>query len=446
MKAREHNPEGESEAQKLTKDPVAWRRTVQSLTNKEKIQLLHSWPFWARPKQMAPMWRWFVWMILAGRGFGKTFTAGQYVRQQVERRKVQRIALVGPTVADVRDVMIEGESGLLSIFPPDKRPEYIPSKRLIKFHTGAQARTYTAEEPDQLRGPQHDLAWCDEPAAFRYLDPVWKLLIPGLRLGSDPRVILTTTPRPLPLFHKLLDNRKTAYTTGTTYENAVNLPDITIEQIEAIYKGTDLGEQEINGKLLGQSPGALWHQAWIDKARVTRIPCDVKKKILVIDPSSSDNPEACEVGMMVLYLGVDGNVYVVEDLSCHEMPSDWVTRAARARNKHGAHSIVYESNHGGGFIVNLFKLIAPTEMKYLRAVHASEDKASRAQPVSALTQGGHVRMVGKFPVLESQLTTWIPGKGKSPDRLDALVHGVTDLAVTPISTAKTRPDPFPYAA
>lgn len=438
MKAREHNPEGTSQASEIMVSPAKREKLLRSLTDAEARLLLHDWDFWARPKQQAPVWRWFVWMILAGRGFGKTLTAAQYVRSQVETKKARRIAIMGPTVGDVRDVMIEGVSGILDAFPDNKRPEYVPSKRLIRFHTGAIARTYTAEEPERLRGDNHDMAWLDEPAAYRYLEDIWKLLVPNLRYGDNPRVVMTTTPKPLPRLHALLDSEKTAYTTGSTYENASNLPPETLEQIEAIYKGTDLGAQEIGGVLLGESPGALWRFEWIASSRVDRIPCDVLKKIIIIDPSSSAKDEACEVGMMVLYFGVDKKVYVVEDLSCRASPADWIAKAALARKKHNASAIYYESNHGGGFIVALFSVSAKDEVRYLKPIHASDSKAARALPVSALTQKGFVRMVGRHTALEAQLTTWIPGKGKSPDRLDALVHGVTELAIGPVSPTGTR--------
>lgn len=445
MKARLHSPEGQSTAECLQRDRASWAAFVAGLSQEEARDLLHDWGFWSRPKQRTPKGRWFAWLILAGRGFGKTRTAVEFVRDRVTAREAKRIALIGRTAADLRDVMIEGESGILAAFPKRHRPKYEPTKRRITFHTGARATCFSAEEPDQLRGPQHDTAWLDEPAAYPQLAAVWKWLVPAMRLG-DPRVVLTTTPRPLPLFTSLLDNPRTVFTTGTTYENSANMPEITIEELTKIYEGTDLGDQEIGGKLLGEMPGALWRAAWIQASRVERIPCEVKKKLIVIDPSSSAKDEACEVGMVVLYLGVDGKVYVVADLSCHASPAEWIAKAAHARKTHEASAILYESNHGGGFIVDLFRITARDEMRFLRSVHAGEDKQTRAQPVSALTQKGFVCMVGRHEKLEAQLTTWIPGKGKSPDRIDALVHGVTDLAIGPVTPSKHRQDPFAYAA
>jgi phage terminase large subunit-like protein len=446
MKALLHNPEGDSEASKRQRTPAQWHSFVNTLTDAEARALLHEWGFWSRPKQRAPKWRWFTWLILAGRGFGKTRTAAAYVREEVEAGRAGRVAIVGATVSDARDVMIDGESGLLAQFPKGRRPVYVPSKRLVRFHNGAIARTYSAEKPEQLRGPQHDLAWCDEPAVYRDLDKLWKILVPALRYGKAPRVVMTTTPKPLPLFEKLLNDKSTAYTNGTTYENTANIPEATLARIKDIYEGTDLGDQEIGGKLLGQNPGALWRAEWLNVHRVDCIPCEVKRKIVVIDPSSSAKDEACEVGMVVLYLGVDGKVYVVEDLSCRDTPAGWIAKAAEARKRHGAASILYEGNHGGGFIVDLFRIIARDETRYLRAVYAVDDKPTRAQPVSALTQKGFVRMVGRHVKLEGQLTTWVPGTGKSPDRVDALVHGVTDLAIGPMPSTARREDPFMYAA
>lgn len=445
MKATLHNPEGESTAQQFMRSSEGWRVFVESLNPALRRKLEHDWSFWSRPKQRTPKGRWFAWLILAGRGFGKTRTAAEFIRNRVCSREAKRIALIGRTAADLRDVMIEGESGILSIFPKDKRPKYEPTKRRVTFHTGAWATCFSAEEPDQLRGPQHDTAWLDEPAAYPHLDAVWKWLVPAMRLG-DPRVVLTTTPRPLPLFRSLLDNPLTVFTNGSTYENSANMPAITVDQLTRIYEGTDLGDQEIGGKLLGENPGSLWREKWLNDGRVDRVPVEIKRRIVAVDPSSSNKREACEVGIVALALGVDSKVYVLEDASCHDSPANWIAKVAALRRKHNATMILYEANHGGGWLEDLFKVTEPAEVRYLKAVHAVEDKASRAQPVSALTQKLFVRMVGRHRKLEEQLTTWIPGVGKSPDRIDALVHGVTELAGLKGHPAKIVESPFPFAA
>ncbi|WP_129575638.1 MULTISPECIES: terminase large subunit domain-containing protein [Sorangium] len=422
-------PEGKSPAETLASLTDAERREfLGSLTRDQKLRLIYRWDFWARPKQRLPPGHWFVWGCLAGRGFGKTRTAAESVRELVDSGKYKRVALVGPTAADVRDVMVEGESGLLSVFPHAQRPLYEPSKRRITFRNGAIATTFSAEEPERLRGPQHDLAWLDEPAAYPHLDKLWSLLVPGLRLGAEPRAILTTTPRPLPFFHTLLDQESTVLTSGSTFENSANLAKPTLDYLKETLLGTDLGQQELEGQLLGENPGALWKKAWIDSARVDRHPA-FKRVVVAIDPSSSAKEEACECGIVVAGLGEDDRGYVLEDLSKRTTPADWVRIALDARERWVASQIIYEGNHGAGFILEIFRMVDPDSLQYLKGVQATTDKERRALPVAALTQKGKVRFVGTHIKLEQQLTSWIPKVGKSPDRLDAMVWAMTELLV-----------------
>jgi phage terminase large subunit-like protein len=326
--------------------------------------------------------------------------------------------------------MVEGESGLLNVFPDVQRPLYEPSKRRVTFHNGAIATLYSAEEPERLRGPQHDFAWLDEPAAWKNLEKSWLLLVPGLRLGENPRAILTTTPRPLPLFNQLLDDHRTVFTNGSTWENGANLPETTLDILRATYEGTDLGLQELEGQLLGQNPGALWKKAWLDAHRLAVAP-ELRRIIVAIDPSSSASKEACECGIVVCGLGIDGKGYVLQDYSLKATPAEWVRVSLKARADWKASHIVYEGNMGAGFIVDIYRLIDRESLKYLKGVQAVTDKEKRALPISALTQKGMVRMVGHHKKLEEQLTTWIPRTGKSPDRLDAMVWGMHEFFVKP---------------
>ena len=240
------NKTEQSVVQRLTIAEPNW---YEQLTDEQKTEVMWDWGLWARPKQLAPDGDWRVWLILAGRGFGKTRSGAEWIRQVVTAGKAQRIALVGATAADVRDTMIEGESGLLKVFPPHQRPRYEPSKRRITFHNGAQGTAFSADEPDRLRGPNHDLAWCDEIAAWRYPD-AWDQLIFGLRIGENPRLVATTTPRPTPLIRSLVDRADTVVTKGSTYENTKNLAPSFVDEILRRYEGTRLGRQELHAESL----------------------------------------------------------------------------------------------------------------------------------------------------------------------------------------------------
>jgi len=430
MAASVHSPRGVSRRDELLsrigRDEL--RRRVLALSNSERRALAYSWDFFARPAQQEPTIPYQVWLILGGRGFGKTLTGAQYVRSMVESGRARSVALIAPTAADIRDTMVEGISGIIEAFPPSKRPEYIPSKRRIKFKNGAIATTYTGEEPEQLRGPNHDLAWIDEAAACRYIDEIWLWLIPSLRAGPDPKVIVTTTPKPVKILYDLCASGSTVLTTGSTYDNAHNLPATMLRFVEETYGSTELGDQELGGRLLGNAPGAMFRQAWINTHRVSRAP-ELTSIAVAIDPSSSTSREACEVGLVVVGRDAGGFAYILEDASGIMTPAAWIARAAELRRKWKARAIVYESNYGKGFIEDLFKLICRDEARWLHPVHADVGKAARATPVVALVEKGRVRFVGTHLALETQLTTWIPGSRKSPDRLDALVHAVTYLVL-----------------
>jgi len=427
-----HSPEGKSRAEKFLLLPKERRRELLGqMSELELASLKFSWDWWARPKQKAPpIWP-LVWLLLGGRGSGKTRTASQTFCAGVENRTIRRGALIAPTVADCRDVMIRGESGILSCYSDTdpNRPLYTPSTRSIQWPNGAVAFTYSAEEPERLRGPQHDFIWFDEPAACPYLGRVMEICMFGLRLGGHPKALLTTTPRPHEEFFKLLEKDTTVFTEASTWENQNNLPQVILDYLKATYEGTDLGKQELEGKLLGQAPGSLWQQAWLDTHReLGPIPA-MKRIVVAIDPSSSQSKEACECGIVVVGLGVDGRGYVLADKSVKATPTEWVKIAIDTRVAWKADKIVYEGNHGGGFIVDIFRLVDKTAMPYLKAVQATVDKAKRALPISALFQKGTMRMWGKHRELEMQCCTWIPGKGKSPDRIDAMVWGAHEFFV-----------------
>ena len=416
------------------------KKILSALTPKERQRLEYAWEFWARPNQLAPAGNWRTWLILSGRGWGKSRSGAEWIRRQVERRKCGRLALVGATAADCRDVIVEGESGLLAICPPWNRPEYEPSKRRLTWPNGAIATLYSADEPDRLRGPQHDGAWADETASWRYPE-AWDQLMFGLRLGDDPRVVVTTTPRPTPLVKSLVASPTTAITRGSTYDNKANLAAAFIEKIVERYANTRLGLQELFGQILDDNPGALFKRDLIDKARVGGVP-PLLRVIVAIDPAISNDPTSDETGIIVAGLGYDLHAYVLEDLSGKYTPAEWGERAVDAFYRFEADRIVAEVNQGGALVEANLRTIDPS-IPY-KGVHASRGKAIRAEPVAALYEQGRVHHVGVLVELEEQMVGWDPTAAvarrpvkrrdtttlqytKSPDRMDGLVWGVTEL-------------------
>jgi phage terminase large subunit-like protein len=395
---------------------------LSTLSEAEASALMFDWRFWARPDQVCP-WdaSWIVWLMMAGRGWGKTRTGAEAVREAVEKG-YRRIALVGKSAADVRDVMVEGESGILSVFPPHLRPSYEPTKRRVTFANGAIATAYSSKEPDQLRGPQSDFAWADEPAAWFYPTETWDMLMMGLRLGSDPRCIATTTPKPIGLVRRLLDAPTTHLTRGTTYDNAANLAPAFYQTIIQTYEGTVLGRQELYAEMLTEIPGALWKRESIHRGER---PSDLVRVVVAIDPAVSDVDGSAETGIMVVGLGRDMKGYLLADLSLRGSPDEWGRAAVKAYEDYSADLVIGERNNGGDMIAHVIRTVDKTVN--FKAVFASRGKQTRAEPVSALYEQGRVVHCGAFEALEDQLCTWVPGKGTSPDRLDALVWGLTEV-------------------
>lgn len=395
--------------------------------------LMYAWDCWRRPKQATPVGEWRVWLIMAGRGFGKTRTGAEFVREQVSSGRAKRVALVGATAADVRDTMIEGDSGLLGVFPPDQRPRYEPSKRRVTFHNGATATAYSADEPDRLRGPNHDLAWADELAAWRYPE-AWDQLMFGLRLGDKPRVIVTTTPRPIPIIRRLLalQDDSVYVTRGSTYENAANLASDFLNEMRRRYEGTRLGRQELFAEILDDVEGALWNRQMIEEARVDRHP-DLTRIVVAIDPAVSAGEDSAETGIVVAGVGVDKQGYVLADLSRRGSPVEWATAAINAYHQHNADVIVAEANQGGDMVKHTLATVDRSVP--VRLVRASRGKRTRAEPVASLYEQRQVHHVGFLATLEDQLCSWVPDISQSPDRLDALVWAMSELMVTGARTA-----------
>lgn len=408
-----------------------------SLSEEERERLRYEWRAWARPSQVAPAGDWRVWLILAGRGFGKSRSGAEWVREQVESGKCGRLALVARTAADVRDVIVEGESGIMSISPPWFMPVYEPSKRRLTWPNGAIATTYSADEPNSLRGPQHDGAWADEIAAWNDPD-AWDQLMFGLRLGQDPRVVATTTPRPTPLVRDLVADRGTAITRGSTFDNAANLAPSALAAYRTKYEGTRLGRQELYAELLLDTPGALWSADAIHAARVRQAP-PLVRAVVGVDPSGSSHRKSDEAGIVTAGVGkcgCKGNAqdlhgFVVSDRSGVLSPESWARAAAKSFHEHRADRVVAEKNYGGDMVMTTIKLIDASVC--FRDVTATRGKAVRAAPIAALYEQGRVHHVGFLPELEDQMTTWDPLNSKeSPGRMDALVWALTDLMGSPV--------------
>lgn len=402
------------------------RTTILStLTEDEARAILFDWPHWARDKQLPPPGTWRVWLMLAGRGFGKTRTGAEWIRAGVEAGECGRIGLIAPTAADARDVMVEGESGLLAVCPPWAYPQYEPSKRRVTWPNGAIATLFSADEPERLRGPQHDRLWCDEIRAWRYPE-AFDMAMLGLRLGDDPRCAVTTTPRVSPLVKRLLNDPTVEVTRGSTYENRANLAGAFFTQIAGQYEGTRLGRQELYAELLEDVPGALWKRDTIEAGRWHTAP-DLIRVVVAIDPAVTAKEESDETGIVIAGMDGDGQGYVLGDESLRASPHVWASAAVKAYAAHHADRIIAEANNGGEMVEYTLRTV--DENVPVKLVHASRGKQTRAEPVAALYEQGRVHHVGYFGDLEDQMCQWLPGES-SPDRMDALVWALTDLMIS----------------
>lgn len=413
-------------------------RILSDISDAEAALLLHDWPFWARAKQLPPASAWRIWLILAGRGFGKTRTGAEWIRAGAENGRFKRMALIGATAADVRDVMVEGESGMLAIAPPWRRPLYEPSKRRLTWPSGAIATLLSADDPDQVRGHQFDAAWADEIAAWPRVE-AWHNLMMSLRLGADPRCVATTTPRPLDWLRTLAEAPDTVLTQGHSEENRDNLAPGFLAAMRQAYGETRLGRQELGGEFLADVPGALWRRGQLDDLRIAPAALPELDRIVVaIDPAASHHGGSNETGIVVAgRAGADG--YVLEDLSGRLSPAEWAGEALAAYRRHKADRIVAEINQGGDMVGQVLRSIDPAAP--LSLVRASRGKRLRAEPVAALYEQRRVRHVGGLARLEDQMCSFTGARegALSPDRLDALVWALTDLLLV---RNRTRSDQF----
>ena len=408
--------------------------------------LAHDWTLWARDDQLPPEGGWTLWLVLGGRGAGKTRAGAEWVRAMATGRApfaaapAGRIALVGETLADVREVMIEGVSGLIAIHPKGERPEWQPSRRRLTWPNGAVAQVFSAEDPEGLRGPQFDAAWADEIAKWRHAEATWDMLQFGLRLGQRPRQVATTTPRPIPLLKRLMAEPRTVVTHAPTARNAANLAPGFLETIVGRYAGTRLGRQELDGELIEDRPDALWRRGAIEALRVEEVPA-LGRVVVAVDPPASSGADADACGLVVAGLGLsDGVGYVLKDASERGLrPAEWAARAVALHRRFEADGLIAEVNQGGEMVAAVLREVDPGVP--VTMVRATRGKWLRAEPVAALYEQGRVRHVGTMPELEDELCDFGPSglsSGRSPDRLDALVWAVTALMLGRAGEPKVR--------
>ena len=396
---------------------------LSQLSTEQLAGLKHDWRFWARPGQLPPDGDWRTWLVLAGRGFGKTEIGAQWIRERV-RDGAKMIALVAETQKDLEEVMIPR---LIKVSPESEAPEVRYKPVRIRWPSGAIAYGYNGTEPDQLRGPEFDTAWVDELAKYSKARETWDMLQFTMRRGV-PKVLVTTTPRPIPIIKDIMAKAGTAVTRGKTLDNADNLAPEFIEDIMAKYAGTRLGRQELDGEIVDDVPGALWTRAMLDATRVAQAP-EMARVVVAIDPSGTDgNDEGDDIGIVVAGRGIDGRGYVLEDCTCKLSPDGWARRSITAYHRHQGDRIVAERNFGGAMVGAVIR--AADGSVPFKEVVASRGKAARAEPVSALYEQGRVSHVGSFAALEDEMClmtgSGFVGEG-SPNRMDALVWALTEV-------------------
>ena len=438
-----------------TKSGAAWLASapaaiqsefLKSLTPAELRALPFLFDFWALDHQLPPEGDWRTWVLLGGRGAGKTRAGAEWVRANVEGSRpgdpgrATRVGLIGETIDQVREVMIFGESGILASSPPDRRPRWYSTRKMLEWPNGATAHAYSAHDPDSLRGPQFDLVWADELAKWKKVDAAWEMVQFCLRLGDDPRACVTTTPKNVPALKGLLDQPTTAVSQAPTRANRANLPSAFLEEVERQFAGTTMGMQELDGILLEETEGALWPVTLIDQSR-GEAPDAFDRVVVAVDPPVTGTEASDDCGIVVLGVTQDGapsewRACVIEDASvAGQSPMGWARAALSAYERHDADRLVAETNQGGEMVETIFRQIAP-QVSY-SGVHASRSKAARAEPVAALYEQGRVRHVPGLQDLERQMMQMtragFTGKG-SPDRVDALVWALTEALILPMKT------------
>ena len=409
---------------------------IETLSADELIALQYHWKFWARPDQLAPPGDWNYWMAMAGRGWGKTRVGAEWVRGVAESGKIGMIHLVAPTNSDIRKVMLEGESGLLTISPNWFRPKFEPSKGMVTWPNGVRAYVFSAEEPERLRGPQCGAFWADEIGAWQKMQETWDQLQFGFRLGRHPQGVITTTPRPVQVVRDLVDMAKDGscvVTRGSTYDNRQNLAAPFFKKIVTAYEGTRLGKQELDGDLLEDNPNALFFCENIDRFRVKEAPADLISVVVAVDPNNVDDVKSDEAGIVTAGKKMIDDVmhyYILFDDTVVGGSTDaWGRKAVQVYYRERANKVIAETNNGGDLVI---KNITNVDTSVpVEKVWASRGKTKRAEPVATLFEQGRVHIVGRLDLLEDQMCKWDPtipqDQQKSPDRMDAMVWAVSYL-------------------
>ena len=419
---------------------------LATLTEYELHALLSDWEIWARPDQLPPKGDWTTWLVMGGRGAGKTRTGAEWIKglalglAPFANKPHGRIALVGETLSDARDVMVEGVSGLLAIHPKGERPSWLPSRRRLEWQNGVIAQIFSAEDPESLRGPQFDAAWGDELAKWRQADATWDMLQFGLRLGDQPRQIVTTTPRPTTLLKRLLKDPSTVTSHAPTRANLAHLAPGFLDTIVKRYQGSRLGRQELDGELIEDRADALWSREQLDRLRMDDVPADFERVVIAVDPPATSGKKADACGIVAAGLDANGIAYILKDASLAEVsPTGWATKAIALYHRLEADCVLAEVNQGGEMVTTILSNIDPSVP--VRSVYANRGKYLRAEPVSALYEQGRVRHVGNLPDLEDEMCDFgINGlsNGHSPDRLDAMVWAITHLCLSGQARPKVR--------
>lgn len=423
---------------------------LEALTEDELETLGTAWELFAHDHQRPPLAApngedWLTWLLIGGRGAGKTRAGAEWIRAQAlglppfAREAASHIALVGETEHDVREVMIEGVSGLLAVHARGERPSWVPSRKRLEWQNGAVAYAFSAEDPQSLRGPQFACAWSDELAKWRYAEATFDMLQFGLRLGRAPRQLITTTPRPTALLKRLMGERSCAVTRAPTRVNALNLAPTFLKSVMARYDGTRLGRQELDGEIIEDRPDALWSRALLESCRVARAP-DLQRIVVAVDPPASSSKRADACGIVAAGITADGIVHVVaDDTIAGVTPTAWAARAIALWRRLEADALIAEVNQGGEMVRAVIVQVDPTVP--VNAVRATRGKWLRAEPVAALYEQGRVKHAGHFPALEDEMCDFASSglsSDRSPDRVDALVWAVTALALMPRATPRVR--------
>ena len=416
--------------------PAMRARLLTQLGPHQRRWINEFWRAWAHEGQAEPPGDWRVWIIRAGRGFGKTRAGAEWISAVARAEPAARIALVGATADEVRRVMVEGPSGLVAVARDDEPVRWQTTRGEVRFASGAVAFCYSAETPEGLRGPEHGYAWCDELAKWRQGEATWDNLQLGLRQGERPRVLVTTTPRATPLMRRLLALPDRHETLGRTRDNP-HLPGSFVAAVEGLYGGTRLGRQELDGELIDDVAGALWTRAMVEACRAEAMPA-ARRVLVGVDPpagpiSGGAGGDAC--GIVAVAMGVDGVGYVLEDASvAGASPQGWAAAVAGCVERHRADRVIAEANQGGAMVRSVLEAAGGSAggAMPITLVHASRGKSARAEPVAALYEQGRVRHLGRFPALEDELCGLIAGggyqgPGRSPDRADAAVWALTAL-------------------